>query len=82
MPIVERVYISPLLSGTDIPVIIVSQDMQPMPESLEDWRVDIGKSLANFVDDIPERTVVAISGDTSHMHLTDCTDTLYLPDPR
>jgi len=60
----------------------MAQDTKPRAGCIEEWRLDIGRKLASFAESLDEKVVVVISGDLSHCHPTDCTDPLYLPDPR
>ena len=61
--------------------MIIGQDTIPRTGSLDDWRLQIGKQLADFVESLPLKVVIVISGDLAHCHPTDCSDPLYLPNP-
>lgn len=62
--------------------IITTNDFKPKPSTVEDWRLDAGKKLAEFIEKLTEKVVVVISGDLAHYHPTICQNQLYLPDPR
>lgn len=62
--------------------MIISNDTRPYTLTVEDWRLNVGACLAEFADGLSEKVVIAVSGDLSHHHPTDCEDPLYLPDPR
>ena len=47
-----------------------------------DLRMNTGRALYKFISNSEKRIVMAISGDLGHAFDTDCTDPLYLPDPR
>jgi aromatic ring-opening dioxygenase LigB subunit len=59
----------------------VAEDTQPPAGVLEDFRLDIGSRLAEFIEKIPEKVVFIVSGDLSHCYQTNHADPLYLPDP-
>jgi len=65
----------------DTKFVIMAQDTLPRTGVIDDFRLDIGKKLAAFVDGLTEKVLVVISGDLSHAHSTDVTDPLYLPAP-
>ena len=67
---------------SDPKYLVMAQDTKPRAGCIEEWRLDIGRKLASFAESLDEKVVVVISGDLSHCHPTDCTDPLYLPDPR
>lgn len=62
--------------------IITTDDLKPPTFSVEEWRLNAGKRLAEFLAKIPEKVVVAACGDLAHFHPTDCPEPVYMPDPR
>ena len=42
----------------------------------------VGASIARFLNGLEQRVLYVVSGDLAHSHETDCTLSLYLPDPR
>jgi len=67
--------------GTETTFMLMSQDTMPRTGVIDDFRLDVGKTLAEFVEGLSEKVVVVISADLSHVHPTDVTDPLYLPAP-
>lgn len=61
--------------------IITTDDLKPPTFSVEEWRLNAGKRLAEFLAKIPEKVVVAVCGDLAHFHPTDCPEPVYMPDP-
>ena len=54
-----------------------------LPHTLDEERhLKLGATLGNFLESLDKRVVLAISGDLSHTYSHNCTDPLYLPDPR
>ena len=45
-------------------------------------QLELGKEIYEFAQNLDKKVVIAISGDLSHKHPTDCKLALYLPDPR
>jgi hypothetical protein len=70
-----------LFSVLDTTFLLMAQDTKPRTGILDDFRLDIGKKLAEFIDGLSQKVVVVISADLSHVHPTDVTDPLYLPAP-
>jgi len=66
---------------TDPKYIIMSNDLRARTTELEQFRLDTGRVLSDFVRSLEEKVLVVISGDLSHYHPTDCKDPIYLPDP-
>ena len=71
----------------DVKYIITSQPKQEkQPKAVQGSDLDLimntGRALHSFVSESEKRIVVAISSDMGHTFHTDCTDPLYLPDPR
>lgn len=62
--------------------IITTNDLRSRLSTIDEWRLDAGKRLAEFVSKLPEKVVFVVSGDLAHYHPTDCTNPLYQPDPR
>jgi len=70
-----------MLHITEPKYVIVTEDMLPPSGTLEHHRLVIGRRIAEFVERLPEKAVVIISGDLSHCYETKEADPLYLPDP-
>jgi len=65
----------------DPPYLIISNDLSSRITELEQFRLEAGRVLSEFVRELQEKVLVVISGDLSHFHPTDCKDPMYLPDP-
>jgi len=59
--------------------IIMSNDLKERTTELEQFRLDTGRVLSDFVRSLEEKVLVVISGDLAHYHPTDVEDPIYLP---
>ena len=67
--------------AADTKYLIMSQGN--LPPSLDEERcLKLGATLGGFLESLDKRVVLAISNDLSHTYSHNCTDPLYLPDPR
>ena len=71
----------------DVKYIITRQPKQaqyaePVTLSELDFMMNTGRAFHSFISKSEERIVLTISADLGHTFRTDCTDPLYLPDPR
>ena len=73
-----------IVSFVEPKVVIVTHPRKLGTGQVEIEKLNVGRLISDFLCNIDHkmRIVVAISADLSHTYSTDCTNELYLPDPR